>query len=142
MTGLLQGIGSRLMIRQGYVMGQGLGRNQEGRAEPVPIQLLPVGAFNTSYTYTSILPAGKFLQLMRNNSSCIYGIHVYCTFTSYMVVDSWLLQARAWTRLWNSKHWRPSILGGRASAGRFDLRGIQMAIGALFPGSCLFRPQV
>ena len=54
MTGLLQGIGSRLMIRQGYVMGQGLGRNQEGRAEPVPIQLLPVGAYNAIdvYMYT------------------------------------------------------------------------------------------
>ena len=26
-------------------MGQGLGREKEGRVEPVPIQLLPVGMF-------------------------------------------------------------------------------------------------
>jgi len=31
------------MERMGYVVGQGLGRHSEGRAEPVPIQLLPQG---------------------------------------------------------------------------------------------------
>ena len=31
------------MVRMGYVVGQGLGKNSEGRAEPVPIQLLPQG---------------------------------------------------------------------------------------------------
>ena len=40
---LLQGIGSRLMKQWGYVLGEGLGRNKEGRPDPVPIQLLPQG---------------------------------------------------------------------------------------------------
>ena len=31
------------MARMGYIVGQGLGKNSEGRAEPVPIQLLPQG---------------------------------------------------------------------------------------------------
>jgi len=31
------------MASMGYVVGQGLGRNNEGRAEPVPIELLPQG---------------------------------------------------------------------------------------------------
>ena len=31
------------MQKMGYIMGDGLGRNKKGRAEPVPIQLLPVG---------------------------------------------------------------------------------------------------
>jgi len=39
----VQGVGSRIMARMGYVVGQGLGRNSEGRAEPVTIQLLPQG---------------------------------------------------------------------------------------------------
>lgn len=38
-----KGIGSKLMAKMGYVVGQGLGRNNEGRAEPVPINLLPKG---------------------------------------------------------------------------------------------------
>ena len=28
-------------------MGQGLGREKEGRVEPVPIQLLPIGMFQS-----------------------------------------------------------------------------------------------
>jgi len=39
----MQGVGSRIMAKMGYVVGQGLGKNSEGRAEPVPIQLLPQG---------------------------------------------------------------------------------------------------
>ena len=31
------------MARMGYVTGQGLGKRSDGRAEPVPIQLLPQG---------------------------------------------------------------------------------------------------
>ena len=31
------------MAKMGYVPGQGLGKDGEGRAEPVPIQLLPPG---------------------------------------------------------------------------------------------------
>ena len=38
-----KGIGSKLMARMGYVFGKGLGRNGEGRVEPVEIQLLPPG---------------------------------------------------------------------------------------------------
>ncbi|KAK2165501.1 hypothetical protein LSH36_49g04016 [Paralvinella palmiformis] len=38
-----KGIGSRLMSKMGYVAGQGLGRECQGRVEPVPIQLLPQG---------------------------------------------------------------------------------------------------
>lgn len=38
-----KGIGSKLMAKMGYVAGQGLGRNNEGRAEPVRIELLPKG---------------------------------------------------------------------------------------------------
>ncbi|XP_013410712.1 zinc finger CCCH-type with G patch domain-containing protein [Lingula anatina] len=38
-----KGIGSKLMLKMGYVMGEGLGKNGEGRAEPVPIKLLPPG---------------------------------------------------------------------------------------------------
>ena len=39
----VQGVGSRLMAKMGYIHGQGLGRDGEGRAEPVPIMLLPQG---------------------------------------------------------------------------------------------------
>jgi len=39
----IKGIASRIMARMGYIVGQGLGKNSEGRAEPVPIQLLPQG---------------------------------------------------------------------------------------------------
>ena len=42
----VQGIGSKLMARMGYVMGQGLGKRSDGRAEPVPIQLLPQGRYS------------------------------------------------------------------------------------------------
>ncbi|XP_067662234.1 zinc finger CCCH-type with G patch domain-containing protein-like isoform X1 [Haliotis asinina] len=38
-----KGIGSKLMAKMGYITGQGLGVRGEGRAEPVPIQLLPQG---------------------------------------------------------------------------------------------------
>lgn len=38
-----KGVGSKLMAKMGYVHGQGLGRSGEGRAEPVPIMLLPQG---------------------------------------------------------------------------------------------------
>jgi hypothetical protein len=38
-----QGVASQIMARMGYVVGQGLGKNSDGRAEPVPIQLLPQG---------------------------------------------------------------------------------------------------
>ena len=31
------------MAKMGYIHGQGLGRDGEGRAEPVPIMLLPQG---------------------------------------------------------------------------------------------------
>ncbi|XP_071097176.1 zinc finger CCCH-type with G patch domain-containing protein-like [Haliotis cracherodii] len=38
-----KGIGSKLMAKMGYITGQGLGVRGEGRADPVPIQLLPQG---------------------------------------------------------------------------------------------------
>ncbi|XP_052789995.1 zinc finger CCCH-type with G patch domain-containing protein-like [Mya arenaria] len=38
-----KGVGSRLLSKMGYIPGQGLGKNGEGRIEPVPIQLLPQG---------------------------------------------------------------------------------------------------
>ncbi|XP_012945956.1 zinc finger CCCH-type with G patch domain-containing protein [Aplysia californica] len=38
-----KGIGSKLMAKMGYITGQGLGRHGDGRAEPVPILLLPQG---------------------------------------------------------------------------------------------------
>ncbi|OWF42647.1 zinc finger CCCH-type with G patch domain-containing protein-like [Mizuhopecten yessoensis] len=38
-----KGIGSKLMAKMGYVLGQGLGKREDGRVEPVPIQLLPPG---------------------------------------------------------------------------------------------------
>lgn len=38
-----RGIASKLMAKMGYIVGQGLGRNSDGRAEPVPIKLLPPG---------------------------------------------------------------------------------------------------
>ncbi|XP_074652690.1 zinc finger CCCH-type with G patch domain-containing protein-like [Tubulanus polymorphus] len=38
-----KGFGSRMMQRMGYITGQGLGKNGEGRAEPVPIHLIPAG---------------------------------------------------------------------------------------------------
>ncbi|KAI8771006.1 zinc finger CCCH-type with G patch domain-containing protein [Biomphalaria glabrata] len=38
-----KGIGSKLMAKMGYITGQGLGPEGLGRAEPVPIMLLPQG---------------------------------------------------------------------------------------------------
>lgn len=38
-----QGIGSKLMARMGYVLGTGLGKNGEGRVEPVDAVILPPG---------------------------------------------------------------------------------------------------
>ncbi|BFZ20383.1 hypothetical protein BsWGS_23422 [Bradybaena similaris] len=38
-----KGIGSKLMAKMGYITGQGLGPQGDGRAEPVPIMLLPQG---------------------------------------------------------------------------------------------------
>ncbi|KAH9488480.1 hypothetical protein Btru_062315 [Bulinus truncatus] len=38
-----KGIGSKLMAKMGYITGQGLGPEGTGRAEPVPIMLLPQG---------------------------------------------------------------------------------------------------
>ena len=36
------------MAKMGYVVGEGLGKTSQGRAEPVPIQLLPKGKSNTT----------------------------------------------------------------------------------------------
>ncbi|XP_056130950.1 zinc finger CCCH-type with G patch domain-containing protein [Lampris incognitus] len=38
-----RGIGSRLMLKMGYEYGKGLGKNQEGRVEPVMAVVLPKG---------------------------------------------------------------------------------------------------
>ncbi|KAL8612145.1 hypothetical protein ACOMHN_021958 [Nucella lapillus] len=38
-----RGIGSKLMSRMGYIPGQGLGVSGQGKAEPIPIMLLPQG---------------------------------------------------------------------------------------------------
>ncbi|XP_029633880.1 zinc finger CCCH-type with G patch domain-containing protein [Octopus sinensis] len=38
-----KGIGSQLMAKMGYIAGQGLGRNNEGKIEPIPIEVLPAG---------------------------------------------------------------------------------------------------
>ena len=39
-----RGIGSKLMAKMGYVAGKGLGKHNQGRAEPVPAVVLPAGA--------------------------------------------------------------------------------------------------
>jgi len=41
--GSRQGIGSKLMAKMGYVFGSGLGKNGEGRVEPVDAVILPPG---------------------------------------------------------------------------------------------------
>ena len=38
-----KGIASKLMAKMGYVFGKGLGKNEDGRVEPVEIILLPTG---------------------------------------------------------------------------------------------------
>lgn len=38
-----RGIGSKLMSKMGYEFGKGLGKNSEGRLEPVEITVLPEG---------------------------------------------------------------------------------------------------
>ncbi|XP_028394974.1 zinc finger CCCH-type with G patch domain-containing protein-like [Dendronephthya gigantea] len=38
-----KGIASKLMAKMGYVFGRGLGKNEDGRVEPVEIILLPTG---------------------------------------------------------------------------------------------------
>lgn len=39
----MQGIGSRLMQKMGYVVGTGLGPQADGRIEPVTAVILPAG---------------------------------------------------------------------------------------------------
>ena len=38
------------MTKMGYEPGKGLGKDGEGRVEPVPIQLLPQGTMLTSFS--------------------------------------------------------------------------------------------
>lgn len=38
-----RGIGSKLMMQMGYVIGTGLGKLSDGRIEPVETQVLPAG---------------------------------------------------------------------------------------------------
>lgn len=38
-----RGIGSKLMMQMGYVIGTGLGKRSDGRIEPVEAQVLPAG---------------------------------------------------------------------------------------------------
>lgn len=38
-----RGIGSKLMIQMGYVIGTGLGKQSNGRIEPIETQILPAG---------------------------------------------------------------------------------------------------
>lgn len=38
-----KGMGSKLMLKMGYVIGSGLGKNSEGRVEPVETYILPQG---------------------------------------------------------------------------------------------------
>ena len=47
----------------GYVVGQGLGKNGEGRAEPVPIQLLPAGQWIYSKTRLVVIPFTAIVYL-------------------------------------------------------------------------------
>ncbi|ESO02034.1 hypothetical protein HELRODRAFT_188556 [Helobdella robusta] len=38
-----RGIGSKLMLKMGYIIGEGLGKNSDGRSLPVPVNILPAG---------------------------------------------------------------------------------------------------
>lgn len=38
-----RGMGSKLMMQMGYVIGTGLGKRSDGRIEPVEVQVLPAG---------------------------------------------------------------------------------------------------
>jgi len=38
-----RGIGSKLMIQMGYIIGTGLGKQSDGRIKPVEAQVLPAG---------------------------------------------------------------------------------------------------
>ena len=62
-----QGIGSKLMSKMGYVPGQGLGVSGQGKAEPVPIMLLPQG--ESTSCLESPLPAIQSSSCDRESTS-------------------------------------------------------------------------
>ena len=46
-----RGIGSKLMMQMGYVIGTGLGKRSDGRIEPVETQILPTGKSLGSFKF-------------------------------------------------------------------------------------------
>ncbi|XP_033724992.1 zinc finger CCCH-type with G patch domain-containing protein-like [Pecten maximus] len=62
-----KGIGSKLMAKMGYVLGQGLGKKEDGRVEPVPIQLLPPGkSLDTIMQLKEIAGEQDLFDVMKN----------------------------------------------------------------------------
>lgn len=62
-----KGIGSKLMAKMGYVLGQGLGKREDGRVEPVPIQLLPPGkSLDTIMQLKEIAGEQDLFDVMKN----------------------------------------------------------------------------
>lgn len=58
-----RGIGSKLMVQMGYVIGTGLGKRSDGRIEPVEAQVLPAG---------KSLGWFKFLRILQHVINLLY----------------------------------------------------------------------